>query len=195
MALIIIVIVGVMMMGGGGGGSFGIGEVKTANWQPYTSSEGKYSIELPLPAQTNTEQYGGTSTMHHYASANMGKGGGTYTVVHYTANSTLMKLSPQLVLSNALDTLIMKFNAMSANQHSININGHPGYAFDTVARVDSVEKQIKGRVFLVQNRIYRIYWVGPKSRVPDNDINRMFNSFKLRRTHPAGAEKKETPQR
>jgi len=102
-------------------------------------------------------------------------------------------VGPTALLRSAVTQLSMKMNSMGGGggkSRPITLNGHSGYTIETNGQVDGRQATVRGRIYLVQNTVYQIYWVGPASRVPDLEIQKMFDSFKLTDPPPPAKKRK-----
>jgi hypothetical protein len=58
-------------------------------------------------------------------------------------------------------------------------NKYPGMEFIAWGKLKDRDAYVRGRFYLVDNRLYQVVVFGNKSAMPASDINRFLNSFKL----------------
>jgi len=58
----------------------------------------------------------------------------------------------------------------------VTLDGNPGREFTADAEVHG---RIKGRIYLVKNRLYQLVAGGSPEKVSDQDVQKFFDSFKL----------------
>ena len=75
-------------------------------------------------------------------------------------------------------------NSKILNEKNISLGAHPGLEFDVTGKSGDTELYMKGRYYMVDNRLYQIYVMAQKSdskkmEADKIEINRFIDSFKL----------------
>jgi hypothetical protein len=70
-------------------------------------------------------------------------------------------------------------DAKILSEKNITINGHPGIEFEAKGSSQDVEMLVKGRFYMVDNRLYQIYVLAQGSAKNKVEITKFVESFKL----------------
>ncbi|HKA43883.1 MAG TPA: hypothetical protein VKF40_18015 [Burkholderiales bacterium] len=70
-------------------------------------------------------------------------------------------------------------------------NKYPGMEFAASGQLDGRDAYLRGRLYLVDNRLYQVIVFGTKSAMPVSDINQFLGSFKLVPRHETATVKIE----
>ncbi|NJP04392.1 MAG: hypothetical protein HC837_01535 [Chloroflexaceae bacterium] len=65
------------------------------------------------------------------------------------------------------------------SEREIDLNGHPGREIVAESQIEGIDAVLKGRFYLVNNRLYQTLVIGQKDRVTDEDMNRFLDSFSV----------------
>src|SRR5260370_1318099 len=88
----------------------------------------------------------------------------------------LTNANPSSVLDTAQDALLKALKGTLRQRRPATISGFPGreIVFDTPDHNTG-----KVRVYVVRNRLYQVWYLGPTGQEPRPDVDRFLNSFQL----------------
>ncbi|HEY9074301.1 MAG TPA: hypothetical protein VIN67_09240 [Desulfobaccales bacterium] len=149
--------------------------------QEFKSEAGRFSIMTPVALQEETqplETEAGKISLHLFA-AQEGFTGYFVSYCDYPPEF-VKKKEPEQMLDGARDGATKSAKGKLVSDTKISLAGHPG--LEVV--IDAREPQgpnglIKGRLFMVGNRLYQVMVVAPKSRTDDQATDSFLQSFKL----------------
>jgi len=83
---------------------------------------------------------------------------------------------------------------------AIGLEGNPGMEYIAAGKFNGRDAYLRGRIYLVGNRLFQVVVFGDKHTLPLSDINKFVDSFKLTRSHSVntlnidvGKDKKPPP--
>jgi hypothetical protein len=152
-----------------------------AAWQEFRSAEGRFSVLFPAEpkASFNPPDSSGHSE-HRFA---VERNGGAFMVAY--DDFAPGRVGPQYadeVLTQAQKALLAGMNGKLREENPATLDGRPGkqIIFETADHTVG-----KLRVFVGQNRLYQVLFVGPAGQESSPDADRFFASFKLAAAEPA----------
>ena len=155
------------------------------NWQVYRSTNGRFEVELPGKPKRKQKQAPppANDITIHFATVDKGRRRGAYFVV-YSDYPPRIGGSPKDIMKGMSKGQLRSMQPVIKNDRKpITWQGNPGLEIDAIgvarARGKSMQAAIRMRIIMVGRRAYQIFWIGPKDNVPEQKIQRVFDSFKL----------------
>jgi hypothetical protein len=153
----------------------------SAKPQEFKSETGRFSIMTPVALQEETqplETEAGKIMLHLFA-AQEGFTGYFVSYCDYPPDF-IKKKEPEKMLEDARDGAVSNDQGKLVSDTKISLAGHPGREVVIDARGPHGPKGlIRGRLFMVGNRLYQIMVVAPQGRGDDQATKGFLQSFKL----------------
>ncbi|SRR5260370_14367967 len=147
--------------------------VGCAKWQDYTAPDGSFKCRLPGKVKTKTETRsipGGSIAVHSYLAS---KGSTEFGVAYAD-----FPPGTPYDLNGGVDAAVRGVGGTLVSKTPCMVEGAPGLEFECNATTPKIT-QVVSRVFVYQNRAYRLVAVGPKFRAANKEVQDFFESFKL----------------
>jgi hypothetical protein len=149
--------------------------------QEFKSALGRFSVMTPAELKETTqtvETPGGNLKLHIF----VGQEGRTGYFVSYNDHppELVKRASPENMLDGARDGAVGNIQGNLASESKITLEGYPGreIVIDGTAE-DGRGLTIRGRLFLVKNRLYQVMAVTPRGQANTKEIDDFLQSFKL----------------
>lgn len=155
----------------------------TADMQPFTSAEGRFSVELPGAPQQAAKplalQGGGASTLHQFW-VDIDDDNITYMVIYNDYPADYATAAPEELLQTMRDGVVRDKKLTS--DVPIDLYGTPGRAFTAI---DKDGWQYAVHQFLDGSRLYQLIVVNSKGH-PAATTEQFLNSFRILKNSPVG---------
>jgi len=140
-----------------------------SNWREFSSNAGGFSVSMPgVPEEeANTSKRG--NAVRGLTLSNSSE---AYLLIYSDLSETPSNVEIQKMMDTAISMLTQRRNLKLLSQRDISLKGYPGREFD-IGRDDT--SIIKGRIYIMQQRIYLLTVVTPK---PSN-AQRFLESFRV----------------
>jgi hypothetical protein len=149
--------------------------------QEFKSQEGGFSIMTPYALKETTQTVDtqiGKIEVHFFSADQSGE---SFVVVYSDYPSEVVKASdPEKMLDGSRDGAIGNVKGELVSETHISLNEYPGR--DLTIRAQDENGQdlfMRGRIFLVENRLYQIMVIVTKGNESNSEINDFLQSFKL----------------
>ncbi len=151
------------------------------SWQELTSHEGGFRVLMrgdPLVEKQELETPIGRITGHWYSTAHedsvFGVGYADYPV-------DFVRNVPQRELFTTLrESWVKRISGkVQGGDTDINLESHPGMEYIASGTFNGKNAYLRGRLYLVGNRVFQVVVFGSKESLPLSDVNKFMNSFKL----------------
>jgi hypothetical protein len=152
------------------------------NWREIASPDGGFRIRMngaPRVEERNVETPAGKITGHWYSVE--GKDS-VFGVGYADYPRQLLQLAPpRNMFSGVRDSWLKRIEGrLDGNATDILLEGKwTGMEFAARGRLEGREAWMRGRLYLVDNRLYQIIVFGNKETIPAPEINRFMGSFKV----------------
>jgi hypothetical protein len=153
-----------------------------SEWRELEVSEGGFSVLMraqPHYARHDIDTPAGKMTAHLYSSERPQ----SYYAVGYSDYplALIAGTDPQQVFTGVRDTWVRRINGkLSGPVSELMLAGkYPGVEFKAEGRLNDADALLEARLFLVDQRLYQVIAMGRKNEVPQGEINRFINSFRL----------------
>ncbi|NTW99209.1 MAG: hypothetical protein HGB35_04635 [Geobacteraceae bacterium] len=149
-----------------------------AEWKPFTSAQGGFSVLMPDIPVEKTEQANTVAGMIALHMFSLEQKESAYVVTYsdfpVAVNQTV---DSKAVLDSSRDGAVASFQGKLLTETSISIDGFPGRDL----KIESPDglHTVRLRIFLVKNRLYQVMIVTTKERVDLKDNFKYLDSFKL----------------
>lgn len=146
----------------------------------FTSEEGKFSVWMPGEPKksSQTVDTSGMKIDVTFYTLEVGTGAYLMSINDYPAN-LVQTANPQLILDGARDGGLQNVNATLVNETKIEKDGFPGRDVTAKANVQGKDYTLRIRIYLVSNRLYQLMVLTEPGKIPDGDIAKFMDSFKL----------------
>lgn len=146
-------------------------------WQEFRSAKGSFVVQLPGEPKVETNPPDATGRTESRFLVDLGD---TAYIVAFDdyAPGHLTNANPTSVLDTAQDALLKALKGTLRQHRPTTISGFPGreIVFDTPDHNTG-----KVRVYVVRNRLYQVWYLGPTGQETRPDVDRFLNSFQLTR--------------
>lgn len=155
------------------------------SWQELKAPEGGFRILMradPLVERREVETPIGKITGHWYSTEQrnsvFGVGYADYPV-QFVSNAP-----PRELFTLARESWLKRIDGkLQGDGTEIRLDGHPGMEFIASGKFNGRDAYLRGRLYLVGNRLFQVVVFGDKATLPLSDINQFMGSFKLTPTH------------
>lgn len=146
-------------------------------WREFSSPKGTFVIQLPGEPKVETNPPDATGRTESRFLVDLGDTAYIVAFDDYAAGH-LTNSNPSSVLDTAQDALLKALKGTLRQKRPATISGFPGreILFDTPDHNTG-----KVRVYVVRNRLYQVWYLGPTGQETRPDVDRFLNSFQLTR--------------
>ena len=151
-------------------------------WKDFASEKGKFSIGMPATPKESSQSVDTAAGKIDLTMFTAQLGSAAYLVSYSDYPEEMMNSAdPLKVLDGALDGSVTNFSGKVLSSTDITLDGNPGKEFNAEGKVTNPgDGSLRGRIYLVKNRLYQIIVVGLKDKTPATDIDKYLQSFKLK---------------
>lgn len=144
----------------------------------YESKDGKFAAKFPT-APTKVEKAPGGLALHMFF-ADFDKDKGRFMVTYCDLAPALLKAATpaQILTSSEKEGLVAIFKAKILKSEATTFGPKKYAAREITADID--ERQMRGRIILVDNRLYQVFALGSKEFVASKDADAFLASFELK---------------
>ncbi len=168
---------------------FAVKLVSGSGWQPFTSREGRFTVEMPSPVQTRQQPTPtplGVITVYMFAAE--ASRTEVYAVGYVDYPAAILAMPHERIFDEATVNGIAGMantpgfrGGRATDQRAITIDGHPGR--ETVIDIPAKGTAVL-RVYLVRERLYMLMALGSRIGPASSNVKNFFDSFRL--TNPDG---------
>jgi hypothetical protein len=115
--------------------------------------------------------------MVHSAVAESGES--AYLVAHSDYSPQAMAGGADAILDEAVRDAVAAIAGQTQSQEEIKVLGHPGREVRFEGRDEGGALSAHSRIFLVDNRMYQLLWLGPRGAEKPAEVQHFFDSFRL----------------
>ena len=147
----------------------------SSGWVKFTSDEGRFSVmmpELPEDKMETTESAHGPYTTHLF----IVKDPTSVYLIGWVDYDPSFNFNRQAELEANRDNFVKGINAKLITSHATVVDGYSALEF----MAETEDRIFKSRVYMVGRRPYQIVIGSPKGQDDSAQVNRFFNSFKVR---------------
>ncbi|HQV71267.1 MAG TPA: hypothetical protein PLJ62_09670 [Thermoflexales bacterium] len=146
----------------------------------FTSNEGKFAVWMPGEPKKSSQTVDTAGMKIDVTFYTLEIGTGAYLLGYndYPADK-VQQADAQNILDGARDGGLKNINATLLSETKIEQDGFPGRDITARASVQGREYAVRIRVFLVNNRLYQQMVLTEPGKIPDGDIAKFVDSFKL----------------
>jgi hypothetical protein len=142
-------------------------------WQQYHSTEGGYSVDMPIPVKEGVKDLSTPGEKMFTASTSYEKG--AFIVSMSDLNPDRLPKGAEANLDFLRDAVLTAMGAKAANEKSEKVGQYPARRFDHSGGRFSGTM----RIILVNRHIYQMYALGPEGFAQTPEALRFLNSFAL----------------
>ena len=146
---------------------------------PFTSADGRYSVEFPKQPDTGVRQAGDGGLKRRITSTMASKAGDDYGVTWSDFPADYLAAGPTAVLEKVRDTVVADIKGTLVSSSEISLAGHPGLAVEAKVASGATKGDYRVRFFLVKNRIYEVLVIRNNPAAPEQLVQDFFDSFTL----------------
>lgn len=160
--------------GGATGGS-------SSAWKDFASDKGNFRISVPDTPKESSQSVDTAAGKINLTIYTAQVGSSAYLVSYSDYPEDMMSAAdPLKVLDGAMNGAITNFGGKLLTSSDITLNDNPGKEFSADGKVvNAGDGNLRGRIYLVKNRLYQIIVVGPKDKTVEADVVKYLQSFKL----------------
>ena len=153
-----------------------------SEWRPLVVSEGGFGVTMrgePHYARQKVETPAGAMTAHLYSSDRPQ----SYYAIGYSDYplALVAGADPKSVFSGVRETWVRRIQGrVTSPDRELKLDGrYPGIEFMAEGKMKGANAVLQARLFLVDQRLYQVIAMGRKNEVPQGEMNRFLNSFRL----------------
>jgi hypothetical protein len=149
--------------------------------QEFKSAAGRFAVTAPKTLQESTqdlELQAGKIALHLFSTQQDNIG---YFVSYCDyPPETMAHGDLEKMLDGSRDGALSKTKGKLVSETKISLEGNPGRELVMETADESGRRAIiKGRLFMVKNRLYQVMVVAPRSQAGDKEVDQFLQSFKL----------------
>ncbi len=159
-------------------GASPLGAAATGKWKLFTSTEGRFSVQLPgTPTASNDSTPTAVGKIELHLFTVTGDKGSAWIANYSDYPAALTKLSnPNKILDGAMNGAVKGVSGTLKSKKTITVNGFPGREFEASAQQGL---SFSGRIVLAENRMYQLTAVSVPGTIPKSDVVKFFNSLTI----------------
>jgi hypothetical protein len=159
--------------------------VGTAAWagdlegSDYTSSEGRFSVRMPVTPLTLTKSMPtplGDIDIHMFMAVREDKGDNFMVAYADMPRGLVEQGSAEEILKGAANSAVGGLKGKILDSKTIQLGQYTGLEFD--AEVLNGAATIRGRLYLVNNRLYQVYVISTRAK-DATEVDQFLDSFKV----------------
>ena len=155
-------------------------DARTAgNWQKHLSAEGAFSIDIPHPIRTMTQNVQTPVGSTQLKMVVHEQKAGAYFVGYADYSVDLSATDTSAVLDGVCNGSVANLNGTVTERSPIVTSGQTGLEYRANGNSNGKPASLHSRIFLVKNRLYQVFWVGEPGKEPAAETQRFFNSFAM----------------
>lgn len=151
------------------------------SWQEIKAPEGGFRINMrsdPLVEKHDLQTPIGKVTGYWYSTEQQGSVFGVG-YADYPAEF-VSNAPPQKVLAIVRESWLKRIDGkLQGDGTELRLEGNPGMEFIATGKFKGRDAYLRGRLYLVGNRLFQVVVLGDKETIPLSDINQFMGSFKL----------------
>lgn len=153
----------------------------TTDWKDFSSDKGLFTISMPSTPKQSTQSVDTAAGKVDITMFTAQIGAAAYLVSYSDYPEEVMaQADPLKVLDGAMNGSVTNFSGTVIESKDISINDNPGKEFTANGKVNNPgDGSLRGRIYLVKNRLYQVIVIGLKDKMATADINKYLQSFKL----------------
>jgi hypothetical protein len=151
-------------------------------WQPLTVSDGGFTVLMrgqPGYDRQRFETPAGAMEAHLYSSDQPQ----SYFAVGYTDYplALVVGAAPDELFSGVRETWLRRIRGevVTARDTAKLSGAYPGYEFTAKGTLKEQDVLVRGRMYVVEQRLYQLIATGPPQEVAHSNVTRFFDSFRL----------------
>jgi hypothetical protein len=152
-----------------------------SDWHTLEIPEGGFSVLMrsePHYVKQALDTPAGQMTAHLYSSDRPS----SYYAVGYSDYPLALVIgaNTEQIFSSVRDTWVRRIGGRLVKSSDLKLAGtYPGLEFEAEGKANGADAFVQARIFLVDQRLYQVIAMGRKNEVPQGEINRFLDSFKL----------------
>jgi hypothetical protein len=144
------------------------------NWQEFAPKDGRFSILMPGTPRDATQTQSGVVAPTFSSIL----GGEAFTVSYFDAPpAPTSQEEIDATIDGIRDVILIQAGAKLLEEEVATLQNFPGRKFKI--KPESGAAFLKYQVFLVNERVYMLFYQSPKDDIPPDNADKFFNSFKL----------------
>jgi hypothetical protein len=153
-----------------------------SDWSELTIPEGGFRVLMrsePHYVKQELDTPAGKMTAFLYSSDRVS----SYYAVGYSDYplALVVGTDPAQIFSGVRDTWVRRIGGRLVRSDSkLKLGGsYPGLEFEAEGRANGADAFVQARIYMVEQRLYQVIAMGRKNEVPQGEINRFLDSFRL----------------
>lgn len=155
---------------------------RSAPWEPFNSSEGKFSVLMPAEPELQTRDIhaeNGDAKYYRYSAIN---NIGLFSVMYFVHPVEAKDAAEREArLERMCDGIIKNLDGKVTFDRKVKLYGYPGREFIIKKTEDGEENVYQWKVFVVGDRLYQLAVTTDAKDSESTDVAKFFNSFALHR--------------
>jgi hypothetical protein len=153
-----------------------------SEWQELQIPEGGFQVLMrsqPHYLKQELDTPAGKMTAYLYSSDRVN----SYYAVGYSDYplALVVGVDPEQIFSGVRDTWVRRIGGrLVKTDNKLELAGsYPGLQFEAEGSANGADAFVQARIFMVEQRLYQVIAMGKKNEVPQGEINRFLDSFRL----------------
>ncbi|NJP04393.1 MAG: hypothetical protein HC837_01540 [Chloroflexaceae bacterium] len=159
------------------GGSSATG---SEDWIEFSSEEGGFTVMMPGTPEEGSQDVGTDAGQMGLATYQFTTDAAAYTVMFSDFPEDMIgAVDPQELLLGGQEGALTSLDGELISEREVDLDGYPGREIVAEAQVGGIDAILKGRFYLVDNRLYQTLVIGQQDAVDEEDIDYFLDSFSL----------------
>jgi hypothetical protein len=151
------------------------GSKSALDWKQFSSAEGNFTVLLPGAPEVTKNDKDGLADRQYV----MSLGAAVYIIDYHDFGPELVRINPSALLDKAQAGEMQAIHGTVRKSKSKTVLGYPGREVVFDGSKNNVALAGKVRIFLVNNRLYQILYLGPQGDETKPEVLAFLNSFHL----------------
>ncbi|HEY3291363.1 MAG TPA: hypothetical protein VGK87_14635 [Anaerolineae bacterium] len=150
-------------------------------WTNFSSDKGQFTVRMPSEPKQSTQSVDTAAGKIDVALFTAVAGNTAYVASYSDYPEAVMAgADPLKVLEGAMNGAVTNIGGTLIDSKDVSLNDVPGKEFSANGKIaNQGEGSMRGRLYLVKNRLYQLIVVGLKDQLPTADVDKYLQSFKL----------------
>ncbi len=152
-----------------------------SDWKEFSSDKGNFTVSMPSTPKESTQAVDTVAGSINLTMYSVEVSDSAFLVSYADYPQDMMSTAdPLKVLDGAMNGQITNFGGTVLSSSDVSLSDNPGREFSASGKVTTAgDGSLRGRIYLVKNRLYQIIVVGLKDKVKTEDVDKFLKSFKL----------------
>lgn len=149
--------------------------------EEYESKEGRFSVLMPGSPELETLTVNDpvTGPRDVYLSMKETDAGAFFVAYFDVPQEYTDVVGSSIILDGVRDGALANVQGNLLTEEIISLDGHPGRSITASVQADGQDVIMRIKIYVVDTRVYQVYWAGPSDERYSSDVDNFLESFKL----------------